>query len=78
MIPRARCHAVADRGSRRLAAHHALQAQSAHQPLDRAARHLEAFPAQLPPELARAIDLEIFVPDMLNMLAEQFIPACSG
>jgi hypothetical protein len=39
--------------------HHALQAQRAHLPLDRAARDHDVLAAELPPDLARAVDVEI-------------------
>ena len=50
---------VADRRLERLAADSALQIHRSHQPLDRAASNLAAFPPHLPPDLTRAVDLEI-------------------
>ena len=42
-----------------LAADDALQAHGTHQPLDCAARDLEAFPQQLAPDLPGAVDAEV-------------------
>ena len=52
---------VADRGSDRPAADDTLQSHGLHQALDGAAGHALAFPPQLPPNLARAIDLEVLL-----------------
>ena len=46
----------ADGGALALAAPHALQARTAHQPLNRAVRHRDTFTQQLSPDLARAVD----------------------
>src|SRR6185437_2927297 len=46
--------------------HHAAEACAAHQPLNRAACHRNAFAAQLPPDLACTIDPEVLVPDPVN------------
>ena len=75
VILRTRRRPVADGGTERLATHHATQPQPAHQPLDGAARHVEALATQLSPDLAHAIDLEVFAPDALNLSTEHLIPA---
>src|SRR5690606_37673169 len=41
-----------------------------HQPFNRAARHSNALSVQLPPDFTRAIDLEILLPDPLDLLSE--------
>src|SRR5574344_2534368 len=75
VILRTRHRPVADGGTERLATKHATQPQPAHQPFDRAARHVEAFASQLSPDLAHAVDREVFAPDALNLGTERLIPA---
>lgn len=67
VIQRARGVGVADRGAHAFAANDPAQAQALHQALDGAAGYVEAFPAQLPPHLAHAVDPEILVPDTLDL-----------
>jgi len=59
VIQRAWCGLIADRGSHRLAADHALEAHGPHQPFHGAARGLLTFALQLAPDLAGAIDREV-------------------
>jgi hypothetical protein len=67
-----------DRGARGLAAHDPGDAQLTHEPLDGAAGDLEAFAAQLPPDLAGAVDLVVVVPDPLDLELELGIAPASG
>ena len=59
LFERARRGLVADCRADRLAADHPLQAHLPHQPLNSAASDIEAFPLQLPPHLAHAVDTEV-------------------
>src|SRR3546814_7435239 len=52
VIGRARCRLVADGRTHRLASDHACQAHLAHQPFNRTAGDLKAFPHHLPPNPA--------------------------
>src|SRR3546814_12497547 len=52
VIGRARCRLVADGRTHRLASDHACQAHLAHQPFNRTAGDLKAFPHHLPPKPA--------------------------
>jgi hypothetical protein len=61
---------VLHRGADRLAADDAVKAEVGHQPLDRAARDGEAFAHHLPPDLPRAIDLEVLREDALDLRLE--------
>src|SRR5262245_10619409 len=54
------------------------QAHRAHQALDRAARDPMALAPELPPHLARAIDLLVLVPDALNRRAQLRVAASPG
>jgi hypothetical protein len=65
---------VADRRLDRLAADSALQTYRLHQPLYRTASNLAAFPPHLPPDLARAVDLEILCEHTLDIGLESSIP----
>ena len=56
-----RCILVAHCGAHRFAAYRTLQTDLAHQAGDGTARDLKAFPLQLPPDLVRAIDLEVLI-----------------
>src|SRR3546814_13341348 len=60
-IVRERGRAVGNGGSELLAAHGSLQAHGPHQPLDRAAGHLEALAPKLAPDLARPVDREVLL-----------------
>src|SRR5262249_21777491 len=53
-------------------------AQLAHQPLHRAPGHDDALPAQLPPDLARPVDLEVGVVDAQNLPLEPLIAHRAG
>ena len=68
------CRPVADRRPDRLAADHALQADDPHQPLHRAAGNSASFPLQLPPDLARTVDLEILREHAPDIRLERLIP----
>jgi len=63
VVERARCGLVLDRGADRFAADDALKAEVGHQALDGAARHRDVLAVKLPPDLARAIDLEVLDKD---------------
>jgi hypothetical protein len=69
---------VADRGARGLAAHDPGDAQLAQEPLDGAAGDTDAFAAQLPPDLAGAVDLVVVVPDPLDLELELTITPVSS
>ena len=60
-IERTRGRRIADRGPHPLAAHDALQAHLPHQPRDRAAGDRDPLAAELPPDLAHAIDPEVLL-----------------
>src|SRR3954447_12859097 len=60
-IERTRRRRVADCGPHPLAPHDALQAHRAHQPRHGAASERDAFPEQLPPDLADAVDAEVLL-----------------
>jgi hypothetical protein len=69
LVRRARRGLVCDRGSGLLAADGATQTHLPHQAFHRAAGHRDAFPAELPPDLAGAVDLEVgrmHPPDLLH------------
>src|SRR4051812_30555988 len=72
------CRGIADGGPNALAPHHTLQAHLPHQPGDRAACDLSPFALQLAPDLAHAIDAEVFRKDPADLLAEVGIPALAG
>ena len=56
-------------GHPRTASDSPTEAHRSHQAAHRTARHAVALAAQLPPDLARAIDLLVVVPDALNLPA---------
>lgn len=66
MTQRTRRVGIADCGAHALAANHAAQAQALHQPFHREAHDVETFAPQLSPELAHAVDGEVFIPDALD------------
>ena len=76
-VHRARCRLVAERGLDRLAADGTLDAQRTHQPFDCTAGNLKAFPAELPPDLARSVDLEIRLKDPSDLDAQSGIASGS-
>lgn len=45
-----------------------------HQALDRAARHGNALPVHLPPYLLGTVDLEVGLPDPLDVRHQRFVP----
>ena len=63
LVERARRGLAADCRADRLAADHPLQAHLPHQPPNSAASDIEAFPLQLPPRLAHAVDTEVLFED---------------
>ena len=67
-IQRARCLGIANRGAHDLAAHHAAQPETTHQPLDRATRTGSAFAVHLLPDLVGTVDLHVVdLPDLFDM-----------
>jgi hypothetical protein len=54
------------RDGERSTAGHAPQAHGPHEPLDRAARGHDPFPAELAPHLLGPVDAEVLVPDALD------------
>ena len=50
----------------------------AHQPGDSETGHVEAFAAQLPPDLANALYLQFRVKDALDLQAKLCIPPCTA
>ena len=63
---------IADRRAHDLATDDATLAESAHEPLDRAAGHGHALSVHLHPDLVSAVDLHVGVPDTLD-IGNQFI-----
>ncbi len=61
---------VADRGFHWLSSDSAPQPHLPHQPRHGAPRHAGPLPAELPPDLAHAVDLEVVLPDPADVLAE--------
>ena len=59
-VQRAGCCRVLDRRPHGLPPHHAPQPHHSHQPLHGAPGHRDALAAQLPPDLPRAVDAEVF------------------
>ena len=77
-ILRTRCRRIAEGSSYHFAAHRPAQTQTAHQAFDGAARHLNAFPLQLPPDLVSTIHLKVRLPDPLNVGRQKLITASPG
>jgi hypothetical protein len=69
-IERTRRRPVADRGSHWLSSDGAFQPHLAHQSRHGAPRHLDPLPAELPPDLADTVDLEVLLPDPPDVLAK--------
>jgi len=67
-----------DRGAGGLAAHDPGDAQLTHEPLDRAAGDADALAAQLPPDLAGAVDLVVVVEDPLDLTLKLEVTPASG
>jgi hypothetical protein len=66
---------VADRCFHRLSSHDALQPHLPHQPRHGASRHADPLPAELPRDLAYAVDLEVLLPDPSDVLAQDRVTA---
>jgi hypothetical protein len=62
-------------GADLLASHDALQAHPAHQARDRAAGGHDPFPAELPPELAHTVDVEVRLPHAPDLDHERRVPS---
>ena len=60
-------------GDPRTASDSPTEAHGSHQAAHRTARHAVAVASQLPPDLARAIDLLVVVPDALNLPAPPIV-----
>src|SRR5699024_6733874 len=65
---------VLHRRADRLATNNTVKAEIGHQPLDRAARDIEALPHHLPPDLPRAIDIEVLREDAFDLRFELQVP----
>ena len=74
MVKRARRGLVLHRRADRLATNNTVKAEIGHQPLDRAARDIEALPHHLPPDLPRAVDLEVLGEDAFDRRFELQVP----
>jgi hypothetical protein len=61
-------------GADGLAADDAVKAEVGHQPFDRAAGDGKAFAQHLPPDLARAIHLEVLGEDTLHLGLQRQVP----
>ena len=53
---------------------HSLDPQAAHEPLDRAAGNRHVLPMHLAPDLARAVDLEVSIPDTVDIDHALLVP----
>src|SRR5262245_50262609 len=60
----------ADRGSALTPTHNPLQPERSHQSFDATACDCDALPAKLSPDLARSVDLEVLIPDALDLLRD--------
>ena len=58
---------VADRGAHDLSPHDTPQSLTTHKSFDRAAGHRDTLPVQLPPDLIGAINLQVGLPDTLDL-----------
>ena len=67
-----------DRGAYPLASDRATQAQLAHQPLNGAAGHGHVIALDLAPDLLGAIDLQVGVPDALDLGRQDGVTASPG
>src|SRR5215467_7476029 len=61
---------AADSGSAFAPTHSPLQPERSHQSFDATAGDCDALPAELSPDLARAVDLEVLIPDALDLLRD--------
>jgi hypothetical protein len=62
-----------DRRPALAAAHNAVETGVTHQPLDRTAGDDESLAAKLPPDLARAVDLEVLLIHAANLLCQDSV-----
>ena len=67
VVQRARCRCVRRGGAHRLASPCSLQSHGTHQPLDGAARQLDALSVHLQPNLIGSVDLPVCVPHTLDV-----------
>lgn len=74
VIERTRRGLVAERGTHRLSADHPLQAHAPHQPVHGTACDREAFPLQLSPDFAYAIDPEVLNKDAVDLHLQPAVP----
>lgn len=77
-IQRTRRLAIADGGAHHLAAPDAPQPLSPHQALDRATNHCHSFAAQLLPDLVGPIDLQVALPDALDLRQQPRVASGPG
>ena len=66
-IARAGFGGVRNRRAYPLAPAHSLDPQASHEPLDRTAGNGHVLPMHLAPDLARAVDLEVLIPDAADI-----------
>src|SRR5512143_3971887 len=69
---------VGDGGSALFPTHHTLKAKRTHQALDGAPGHPNTFASQLPPDLARPVDLEVLLVHPADLLRELQVAPCTG
>lgn len=73
LIERTGCGLVANRGADRLAADSPFKAHFPHQSGDGASGDVEAFPLELPPDLAHAIDAEVLLEDAPHLGLQRLV-----
>jgi hypothetical protein len=66
-VERAQSGRIGDRRPDRLAPHDTLQSHRPHQRRDGAPSHHDRFPAELPPDLAHAVDVEVRLEHALDL-----------
>src|SRR5690625_1960507 len=69
--------AIGHRCANLLATTYPLNAQNAHETLDRASCNAIALTIHLFPDLACPIDAKVLLPDSFNLGLEQFVPLCT-
>ena len=77
-IWRARRFRTGYRGTHDLASHDPAQSRTAHEPLDRAAGYRDAFALELLPDLVGSVDLQVIVPDPLDVHHQCLVTPCPG
>nr|GFB76894.1 hypothetical protein [Tanacetum cinerariifolium] len=77
-VERARCLRIGSRRAYDLAAHDAPQAGLTHQALHRAAGHLSSLTSKLAPHFVGAVDLQVCLPNPLNVDAQHVVSLDSG